>query len=268
MSPNRNKGLNSLDAIIDNLVLIPEGTITIGSTMEQVNSCVSFWAKKLVEKTYTLDNFKEWILKEFPAFEYNANSFYMSRFPITNGQYKLFIAKTNYETPESILLNNPDDNPVWGVTLQDAINYIKWLNHETKLEFRLPGECEWEYAAKGTENREYPFGNDFDSNMCNTLESGIGSTTPVDKYASYPSQFGICDLAGNVEEWTADTYKPYLGGRLIKDDLYNTIGQAYQIIKGGSYNRGGDLARCARRHGPFPSKEYKFIGFRIVADNL
>lgn len=62
-------------------------------------------------------------------------------------------------------------------------------------------------------------------------------------------------------------YEPYTGGEFIADDLTEKCGSAYPILRGGSFARGGDLSRCARRHGPYPSPEFRFTGFRLVLDS-
>jgi hypothetical protein len=62
-----------------------------------------------------------------------------------------------------------------------------------------------------------------------------------------------------------DFYAPYPGGMFIRDDLSEVWGGRYRILRGGSFARGGDLARCARRHGPFPSPVFRYTGFRIAA---
>jgi formylglycine-generating enzyme required for sulfatase activity len=71
-------------------------------------------------------------------------------------------------------------------------------------------------------------------------------------------------MAGNIEEFTADSYRPYPGGRAVLDDLYERNPQ-YRIARGGSFARHGDLARCQRRHGWYP-KELYAMGFRLVED--
>jgi formylglycine-generating enzyme required for sulfatase activity len=88
----------------------------------------------------------------------------------------------------------------------------------------------------------------------------------VERYPNGASEFGIFDLAGNVEEWTADLYAPYPGGVFIHDDLSRCNGSLYRVLRGGSFARGGDLARCARRHGPFPAAVFRYRGFRIAVD--
>jgi toxoflavin biosynthesis protein ToxD len=251
--------------ILKDLKQIPKGSFLMGSDMAEVDFCVKEWSSKLLSSNYTKEKFKEWILKEYPQRLIAMDPFQMMKYPIVNRQFAAFVYEAGIEVPESIKLQKPDDHPVWGMPLAHVYAFIEWLNSNSEFSFRLPREQEWEYAAKGPMNNRYPFGNVFNSKYCNTYESGIGDTTSVTEYQSYCSGFGICDLAGNVEEWTSCTYFPYPGGTFIDDDLVASLGISYPITRGGSFNRGGDLARSARRHGPFPSDDYKYIGFRLVA---
>ena len=142
--------------------------------------------------------------------------------------------------------------------------FLDWVSKKIDRPCRLPTEEEWEFAARGMDRREYPFGERFEAEACNTIESGIGQTTPVDKYDRGVSPFGIYDMAGNVEEWTRTIYRPYLGGRFIEDDIATSCKGEYHVLRGGSFSLGGDLARCARRHGPHPDPQFRFRGFRVA----
>lgn len=235
----------------------------MGSTSEEVEACVKYWGVKLVESSYNIPNFHQWILKEFPKHPVRLPAFRINRFPVVNQNYFEFAKATDAQLSKSILLEEPGDHPVWGVSFDEAKNYADWLSIKLGCQCRLPTEAEWEYSARGYSGREYPFGQKFDRTKCNTIEAGIGHTTPVDFYPHGASEFGVCDLGGNVEEWTMDFYQPYKGGTYIHDDLSMVLGE-YRILRGGSFIRGGDLARCARRHGPFPSEVFQYTGFRIV----
>ncbi|HTE84160.1 MAG TPA: SUMF1/EgtB/PvdO family nonheme iron enzyme, partial [Dehalococcoidia bacterium] len=182
-----------------------------------------------------------------------------------NEEYERFARATRHPLPKSLCRSEPPDHPVWGVSYDDAQSFAGWFGGEIGRSCRLPTEGEWEYAARGRLPREYPFGELFDPACCNTIHSGIGRTTPVHRYANGVSEFGVYDLAGNVEEWTADYYAPYTGGTFVHDDLSRQLGKRYRVLRGGSFARGGDLARCARRHGPLPAPEFCYIGFRLVA---
>ncbi|MGH3866695.1 MAG: formylglycine-generating enzyme family protein [Pseudonocardiaceae bacterium] len=96
----------------------------------------------------------------------------------------------------------------------------------------------------------------------NTVENGPLRTTPVGTYPAGRSPFGLEDVAGTVEEYTAEDYRPYPGGEHVIDDLA-TRGDSYRVTRGGSFTRYGDLARCARRHGWYPRDLYA-VGFRLA----
>jgi len=251
---------------VPGVVSIPGGTASIGSTIEEVELCVSNWSNRLVDATYTEAMFRSWILKEYPQYPIEIRPYLIGQFPVTNGQYKMFLTENSAAIPESIAHDEPHDHPVWGVSYNDAVSYCSWLSIKTDTVFRLPTEAEWEYAARGNSRCDFPFGDTFDARKCNTVEAGPGHTTPVDFYPSGASQFGVWDMAGNVEEWTSDTYRPYPGGTVIEDYLFQTLGPDYRILRGGCLTRGGDLARCARRHGPLPIEEFRFTGFRVVQE--
>lgn len=257
--------VSKVGGLVLDLVHLPGGIFAMGSTMEEVGQCVDFWARKLAEPSYDVAQFHQWILKEYPRRSVEIEPFRIMRFPVTNAEYGRFIAARRGPIPESLTTGEPADHPVWGVAFEDAAAFAEWAGDELGESFALPSEEQWEYAARGTSARQYPYGEEFDPAACNTIEAGVGRTTPVGRYPRGVSPFGVFDMAGNVEEWTSSRYEPYPGGTFVDDDLSRTLGPRYRILRGGSFARGGDLARCARRHGPLPRPEFRFTGFRLVA---
>tara|TARA_Y100001968_G_C19405858_1_gene743580 strand:- start:371 stop:1216 length:846 start_codon:yes stop_codon:yes gene_type:complete len=253
---------------------IKGASILIGSSQDDIDNAYNFWKYKLVRSDINTIKFKTWLQKEFPKNKINIKNFKMMYFPITNSQYDFFLRKLipNSPIPESIRLKEGSVNPVWGITFKQANLYAKTLEKylSTKnrchlIKVSVPSEYEWEYAARGNSNNEYPYGNYFDCKKSNTIESGIFTTTPVDTYYKSRSQMGIFDMAGNVEEWTSSIYKPYPGGEYIEDDL-SKKNKKYNILKGGCFRLGGDLTRCARRHGLNLSRA-PIVGFRLICRN-
>lgn len=237
----------------------------MGSTLEQVSSCVSFWRSRLMERAY-VERFRSWLLKEAPQHEVEVPPYWIARHPVTNAEFGIYVREMGAESAES-QSGSPGDHPVWGVSVEAAMGYAEWLGQKLGRSCRIPSEAEWEYAARGTDGREYPFGWEWDSTLCNTVESGRGDTTAVGAFPAGASPFGIFDLAGNVEEWTRDLYEPYPGGTFIEDDISATVGRHYHVLRGGSFALGGDLARCARRHGPHPAPQFRYRGFRVVVSD-
>lgn len=244
---------------------VPAGMYRIGTTAEGVHQCVEAWKGRLINPCYSETAFREWIEKEFPAYTVTTPEFDLRQTLVTNQEAREFLRDRSLDIPESILLNEGDIHPVWGVSLSWAQEFAVWLSEkDPSYHYRLPTETEWEIAARGSDFREYPYGDEFDAGKANTVESGIGTTTPVDRYDHAPGPFGHLDLAGNVEEWVSTKYHIYPGGHVIKDDLFERFGMNYSILRGGSFVCGGDLSRGARRHGPFPDPKFRYTGFRLV----
>jgi toxoflavin biosynthesis protein ToxD len=242
---------------------IPTANVEIGLKYENLEIVYNQYKNIGVER--------EWIEKECPKYVTYIKNFKICKYPVTNKEYLEYLNENqNGEIPSSwsfgifpVWLSN---HPVYTLKYDSVLAYIEWLNKRSNRRFRLPNEFEWEYVASNGRGDEFPWGNKFDINLANTLESGYFSTTPVGIYVEGYSMFGITDLSGNVEEYVSDNYSPYPGGRIIMDDLYNVNHGEYRIARGGSFTRYSDLARSKRRHGFFPNGIYA-IGFRL-AENI
>ena len=191
------------------------------------------------------------------------DAFYLSRYPVTNAEYKKF--RSDWKIPQG-----KENHPVVNVSWNDAVEYCKWAGG------RLPTEAEWEKAASWDESKKesaapfkgkrvYPWGKDFDSSKCNTQESGIGGTTPVDKYSPQgDSAYGVADMAGNVWEWCADWYEDNYYKNSPKENPQGPGSGKYRILRGGSWYYDLDFAGCAYRYGSAPDYRGIIIGFRVV----
>jgi formylglycine-generating enzyme required for sulfatase activity len=203
--------------------------------------------------------------------------FYMARFPVTNQQYSLMARETGAPI---VMAKGKILHPVVNVSWYDAQKYIEWLNRKYKAElpdgyrFCLPSEAEWEKAARGAEGNEYPWGDKFDKNKCNTDEGKKGGTTSVGAYSPQgDSPFGCADMAGNVWEWTRSlwgkdgslpTFKyPYRFDDKREDE--NADKSVIRVLRGGSFYGGGLLARCAFRNWLLPDYLNILYGFRVAA---
>ena len=194
---------------------------------------------------------------ELPQHEVNLPAFRIARVPVTNEQYEQFVDATGHATPEhwthGRIPAGQEQHPVGNVTWDDAQAFCKWAG------VRLPAEAEWEKAARGTDGRLYPWGNEPPTaERCNV---NSGPTTPVGSYPKGASPYGVLDMAGNVWEWTAtkwaDNYHNYQ-----PDD--RPEGDALCVVRGGAFDDALQDARCAARYGLYPNNDSGDFGFRVV----
>jgi formylglycine-generating enzyme required for sulfatase activity len=198
--------------------------------------------------------------------------YWIGQFPVTNEQYDLFVQARNGRHPVDDW-KKKKDHPVVNVSWEDAQAYCKWLNetHGAELPkgyiFRLPTEAEWEKAARGEFGFEWPWGNEFDKNKCNSAEGGKKGTTPVGAYSpAGDSPYGAADMVGNVWEWTQSLFKgyPYQAG----DGHENLKASGRRVLRGGSFINGQGYARCAYRYNYDPDDRFEYFGFRVCASPI
>jgi formylglycine-generating enzyme required for sulfatase activity len=206
-------------------------------------------------------------------------AFSMAKYPVTYAQYEAFVNDGGYrnrahwtdagwgwkgDTTLPAFWGDPTwhvhDRPVNGVTWYEAHAYTRWLSAETELTIALPTEAQWQRAAQGDDGREYPWGNGFDETRCNTVESAIGTTTPVTQYLGGASPFGVLDMSGNVWEWCLSRWaQPY---RLPEDTL--TEGAGVRVQRGGAFDFTQRHARATARDDTNASNRRNHDGFRVV----
>jgi toxoflavin biosynthesis protein ToxD len=211
---------------------------------------------------------RSWIEKECPRHRVRLERFRMARYPVTNAEYREFLLDTGHaELPTGWHFRQfpleRANHPVYTISAGSADAYARWLSRRTGRGFRLPTEAEWEWAATGPDVREFPWGSEFDPDLANTAETGLFTTSPVGAFVGGESPCGLCDMAGNVEEYVSDTYAPYPGGAFVADHLVMVHG-SYRVARGGSFARFRDLARTRRRHGHNPKSVTYAMGFRLA----
>ncbi len=202
---------------------------------------------------------------ERPAHKVRVAPFFIGINEVTNEEYAEFVRATNHLPPNTWKGRTYDPNqarkPVTGVTWDDAVAFTDWRSKRDGGHYRLPTEEEWEFAARGTENRLYPWGDKWESTKANA-DSASGGLADVGTYKGQ-SPYGAYDMVGNAWEWTASTMKAYEGGR-IPNQLPGTI-----VIRGGNYKSSLTEATTTYRMGllrKLDNSRYTTTGFRCVKD--
>ncbi len=161
----------------------------------------------------------------------------IAKTPVTNVQYAAFVEAVGRKPPEhwkdGKLPPDKEHHPVVNVSWHAAMAYCQWLADVTDKPYRLPSEAEWEKAARGTDGRIYPWGNEWDAKRCNTKEGGKDDTTPVGAYPLGASPYGLLDMTGNVWEWTLSLFGfyPYHSD----DGREDPRAEGNRVVRGGAW---------------------------------
>ncbi len=211
---------------------------------------------------------------ETPHFRATITRFYMSRFPITNAHFEAFDPSHKSKRAPAA----GDRHPVVYVSSLDAIKFCQWLSMRERKKYRLPTEAEWEFAAKGTDGRRYPWGNfDKRGDLANfadkntsfawsdrQIDDGYPESSPVGSFPRGASPFGIEDMAGNVWEWCGDFFEPYKSTSKI--DPHGPTNGAKRVYRGGSWKSRFASLRTTARSANLPNFSCNDLGFRIVCE--
>ena len=229
------------------MVLIPQGDFKMGSTIGDID--------------------------EKPVNTVFLDSYYIDKYKVTNTLYKLCVDSmvcaapkfsNSYLRPSYYGDSRFDQYPVIGVDWYMAKTYCEWRGS------RLPTEAEWEKAARGSDGRAYPWGEEIDQSRANYNNNGdpnyVGDTSGVDHYPDGISPYGLYDMAGNTWEWVADIYDSNYYNTLsipVINPLGPTSGD-FRVIRGGSWNSSAFNLRASRRSWNDPGNANVYIGFRCA----
>jgi formylglycine-generating enzyme required for sulfatase activity len=226
------------------------------------------------------------LAREKPVHVVNLGAYYISKFEVTNREWKKFRDDPGYDDPKYwpngrvvprdqipywTQANNhgggtpgSDDYPVIGVNWDAATAYCAWLSAKTGQRYRLPTEAEWEKAARGTERRP-PL---VDRSSANFVGAQTFDTVmPVGHFSGNPSPYGAFDMAGNVMEWCQDWYDRDYYSVSPRENPTGPATGAYRVVRGGSFFVEVFDLRATSRSMAWPSfQAHRMIGFRPVRE--
>jgi formylglycine-generating enzyme required for sulfatase activity len=238
----QNEAANTAPEIPVGMVLVAAGEFTMGSENSEPIS----------------PNTPRGFNDSRPRHKESTPAFFIDKTEVTNAQYQEYCKATGYPVPPGWKNNGSfatgeEEFPVTHVTWFEAVAYAAWAGK------RLPTEIEWEKAARGTDGREYPWGNNWDPRR---VIVGRSRSSKVAQFPSNASPFGALDMAGNVFEWTQSWYDAYPNATI----KFPEYGEVMKVIRGGGFDGGESLARTYYRSVAFPATRSEWIGFRCVQD--
>ncbi len=204
---------------------------------------------------------------EQPEHKVWVDAFYLDKYEVTNARYEKFMEETGRARPkfwEQLDLTVHSELPVVGVSWDDAKAYCEWA------EKRLPTEAEWEYAARGTDRRRYPWGNaEPNAQLANYAKRWSHKfyddrLEPVNSHEAGKSPFGVYNMAGNVFEWVADWYEIKYYMRSPERNPPGPETGELKVMRGGSWNFASEYLRTASRMKLKPLEREADIGIRCA----
>ncbi len=240
------------------------------------------------------DNFGDGMPRERPVHTVELDAFYIAKFETTNADWRRFRDDPGYDDPKFWpdgrvaprdlipywtqpqnhgggapgAAGENDSYPVLGVNWDSATAYCNWLSAKTGKKYRLPTEAEWEKAARGSDQRKFPWGNEINHSRANYVDSQKFDTgMKVGSFPTGASPYGAMDMAGNVMEWCADWYsKDYYSVSPRKNPKGPATG-AYRVVRGGSFYLEAVDLRSYSRSAAWPSLQaLRMLGFRVVRE--
>ena len=232
---------------------------------------------------------------ERPVRKVSVSGFSVDRYEVTNKEFSYFVTTTGHITdaeksrkawhwngkwrrvehanwqhphgPDSSI-HGLDTHPVVQVSWNDAKAYCEWRGK------RLPTEAEWEYAARGNDNRVYAWGKEipdsarasYGSNVCCAADDhdSFLYTAPVGSFKRGDSLFGVSDMTGNVWEWVEDGFDPEYYSRSPEQDPVNRSATVEKVIRGGGWGNNPEGLRATLRHANPPHFALSMVGFRCA----
>jgi formylglycine-generating enzyme required for sulfatase activity len=250
LETDRQKFANYVNSVGSQMLFVPSGEFVMGSDAPDAGPT------------------------ERPLTRVTLSKLYMSRHLVTNAEFEQFDPSHGRKRAPGA----SDRHPVVYVSSLEAIKYCQSLSTRERKKYRLPTEAEWEYAARGTDGRRYPWGNhEHRGDLANfadrntvfawsdrEVDDGYPESSPVGAFPFGASPFGIEDMAGNVWEWCLDYFEAYRG--IAKVNPHGPTAGSKRVLRGGSWKSRFNSLRSTTRNSNVPNYSCNDVGFRIVCE--
>jgi formylglycine-generating enzyme required for sulfatase activity len=217
--------------------------------------------------------------------------YYIARYPATVAQFCAFVMDSGFKVEHPDSLRGIPNHPVVLVSFYEALAYCAWLTEQLKRAdwtppllreqlaagwaITLPSEAEWEKAARGTDGRIYPWGNEFDAAKANSTDAGLGATRSVGLFPDGRSPYDALDMSGNVWELTcsifpAEKRRQYAYPYSLKNAESEHVPDSgrVRVVRGAGFLASARLARAAFAYPVMIDGSGDAIGFRLVSSRL
>jgi serine/threonine-protein kinase len=213
---------------------------------------------------------------EQPVHWVRVSSFWLGETPVTNRQYAAYLERAQAKEPQywrDRRFSAPEQ-PVVGVSWEEASAFCAWLSAAGEVRFDLPTEAQWEFAARGTDGREYPWGNQQPdaTRACFGLDLEKGQPAPVGSFPEGKGPFGTLDQAGGVWEWCLDGWdaeayrkRAAQGGEPVDPLVVPTAEEKARVVRGGGWIVPAEALRAAYRVRGWAWGRSGDVGFRVAA---
>jgi formylglycine-generating enzyme required for sulfatase activity/uncharacterized caspase-like protein len=265
------------------MVLVKAGEFSMGNSGAEVER-LKEECKKLGS---TEAQCKDWYERESPRHRVVLDAFHIDRYEVTNALFERFVRATSHSTtaesqgsgwvwqqkdgkwqwvevkgaswraPTGSGSSSESNHPVVQVSWPDADAYCRWAGK------RLPTEAEWEKAARGTDGRRYPWGEDWEPARANGNMS-VKTTRPVGSYPNGVSPYGAHDMAGNVAEWVSDWFDASYYQQSPERNPKGAASGQSRVLRGGSWYFNPIGLRTAYRDYDSPDDRLTLVGFRCA----
>jgi len=246
------------------MVEIPKGNVVIGTPVDEIKPS----AKS--DEVVTAE-----LLAETPRHTQEVVAFYIDLTEVTNLQWKTYLDATGRKAspalvefgwPNGEIPEGQEQYPISNVNLSEIKDFVRWCGK------RLPDETEWTRAARGDDERIYPWGDVWDGKLCRSAASGSAGAVEVGKFPEGASPFGVLDMAGNVFEWVDSPFTGYPGfqpltlteGKKKNVTITPNFNSSWRVIKGGSFTTIKQFTRIDVRLGQSIIESDAALGFRCA----